>query len=143
MAVCGGWRCAEFECCEPGVHAVRWTSALSHCFPMRLPPGTPSYESLQESKGALRMGFWRRLSVVCFALGGIVGAVLPADVDRAQTADSIVVEGARRVETNTIRSYFKPGRDGRLGPHEIDNAYKALIATGLFQDVRIDTRGGR
>ena len=32
----------------------------------------------------------------------------------AQTADSIQVEGNRRVEVATIRSYFKPGPGGRL-----------------------------
>jgi outer membrane protein insertion porin family len=54
-----------------------------------------------------------------------------------------VVEGNRRVEAGTVRSYFKPGPDGRLGPLQIDEGYKALIGTGLFQDVRIDTAGGR
>src|SRR5262249_30661558 len=61
----------------------------------------------------------------------------------AQTVASIVVEGNQRVEANTIRSYFKPGPGGRIGPFEIDEAYKALMATGLFQDVRIQVQGGR
>src|SRR5262245_33386024 len=91
--------------------------------------------------------FLRGLSVVGFVLGGVVfgvaPAIVPAGVAYAQSSNSIVVEGNRRVEANTIRSYFKPGRDGRLGPHELDEAYKALIATGLFEDVRIDNRGGR
>ena len=57
----------------------------------------------------------------------------------AQTAASIVVEGNRRVEVETIRSYFRPGPGGRLGQAEIDNGLKALIETGLFQDLRINT----
>lgn len=61
----------------------------------------------------------------------------------AQTVASIVVEGNRRVEVETIRSYFRPGPGGRLGQAEIDNGLKALIETGLFQDVRINTQGGR
>ena len=61
----------------------------------------------------------------------------------AQTVESIGVEGNRRVEVETIRSYFKPGPGGRLGPAQIDDGLKALIETGLFQDVRIDQRGGR
>ena len=61
----------------------------------------------------------------------------------AQTVNSIVVEGNRRVEAATIRSYFKPGPGGRLGPAEIDEALKALYATGLFSDVRISHAGGR
>ena len=61
----------------------------------------------------------------------------------AQTVDTISVEGNRRVELETIRSYFKPGPGGRLGPAQIDDGLKALIETGLFQDVHIDQRGGR
>jgi outer membrane protein insertion porin family len=61
----------------------------------------------------------------------------------AQTASSIVVEGSRRVEADTIRSYFKPGPGGRIGPEQEDEALKALVATGLFSDVRINHTGGR
>jgi outer membrane protein insertion porin family len=91
--------------------------------------------------------FLRGLSVTGFVFGGaIFGAwlvMIPAGVVYAQSASSIAVEGNRRVEASTIRSYFKPDREGRIGPHEIDAAYKALISTGLFEDVRIDSRGGR
>ncbi|MGL3208537.1 outer membrane protein assembly factor BamA [Bradyrhizobium sp. BR 1433] len=61
----------------------------------------------------------------------------------AQTVDSITVEGNRRVELETIRSYFHPGPGGRLAQAQIDDGLKALIETGLFQDVHIDQRGGR
>jgi outer membrane protein insertion porin family len=62
---------------------------------------------------------------------------------RAQSVDSIQVEGNRRVEVATIRSYFKPGPGGRLDQGHIDDGLKALIETGLFQDVRINQAGGR
>jgi outer membrane protein insertion porin family len=61
----------------------------------------------------------------------------------AQTVASIAVEGNRRVEIETIRSYFRPGPGGRLGQPQIDDGLKALIETGLFQDVRINQQGGR
>jgi outer membrane protein insertion porin family len=61
----------------------------------------------------------------------------------AQTVDSIQVEGNRRVEAATIRSYFKPGPGGRLDQGHIDDGLKGLIETGLFQDVRINQAGGR
>lgn len=61
----------------------------------------------------------------------------------AQTTASIVVEGNRRVEVETIRSYFRPGPGGRLGQAQIDDGLKALIETGLFQDVRINQRGAQ
>jgi len=74
---------------------------------------------------------------------GAAPAVVPTGVAYAQTVGSIVVEGNRRVEANTIRSYFKPGPDGRIGAFSIDEGYKSLMATGLFTDVRIQTAGGR
>jgi outer membrane protein insertion porin family len=61
----------------------------------------------------------------------------------AQTASSIVVEGNRRVEADTIRSYFKAAPGGRLDSGRIDDALKALYETGLFQDVKINQVGGR
>jgi outer membrane protein insertion porin family len=60
----------------------------------------------------------------------------------AQTPSSIVVVGNRRVEADTIRSYFHAGSDGRLDAVEIDEGLKGLVATGLFQDVRIDRSSG-
>jgi outer membrane protein insertion porin family len=73
---------------------------------------------------------------------GAAPAIVPTAA-HAQTVSSIVVEGNRRVEANTIRSYFRPGPDGRIGAFQIDEGYKALLATGLFEDVRIQTAGGR
>ncbi|MDP1864912.1 MAG: outer membrane protein assembly factor BamA, partial [Bradyrhizobium sp.] len=55
----------------------------------------------------------------------------------------IVVEGNRRVDVETVRSYFKPGPGGRLDQGRIDDGLKSLIETGLFQDVRINQAGGR
>jgi outer membrane protein insertion porin family len=60
----------------------------------------------------------------------------------AQNVSTIQVEGNRRVEIETIRSYFKPGPGGRLDQAQIDDGLKALIETGLFQDVRISQTGG-
>lgn len=71
-----------------------------------------------------------------------VGAVLVSSSALAQTVQSITVEGNRRVEVETIRSYFKPGPGGRLDQAAIDDGLKALIETGLFQDVRINRGSG-
>src|SRR6267378_1703112 len=59
----------------------------------------------------------------------------------AQTVSSIAVEGNRRVESDTIRSYFKPGPGGALDAGRVDDGLKALIETGLFQDVKINQSG--
>src|SRR5712691_9972814 len=90
----------------------------------------------------------RGLALWCVVLAGIVVgtaivSLASSDVVLAQTANSIVVQGNRRVEAETVRSYFKPGPGGRLGAEQEDQALKSLIATGLFADVRIDHTGGR
>jgi outer membrane protein insertion porin family len=61
----------------------------------------------------------------------------------AQNVNQIEVVGNRRVEVETIRSYFKSGPGGRLDSASIDDGLKALIETGLFQDVQISRPGGR
>jgi outer membrane protein insertion porin family len=68
--------------------------------------------------------------------GSIVGTIVTADVAVAQTL-RIDVEGNRRVEADTIRSYFRVAPGERLDTGKIDAALKGLYATGLFQDVRI------
>ena len=90
----------------------------------------------------------RGLALSCLVLAGVlVGAggvsVMSSGTALAQTVGSIVVEGSRRVEADTIRSYFKPGPGGRIGPEQEDEALKALVSTGLFADVRINHVGGR
>lgn len=71
-----------------------------------------------------------------------IGAVFVSSSALAQTVQSISVEGNRRVEVETIRSYFKPGPGGRLDQAAIDDGLKALIETGLFQDVKINRGAG-
>ena len=75
--------------------------------------------------------------------GGAVSAIATATPAAAQQAPAIVVEGNRRVEAETIRSYFRPGRGEHFDSYKIDQGVKALYATGLFQDVRISQSGGR
>src|SRR5690348_3418616 len=90
----------------------------------------------------------RGLVLLSIVLGGALVAsglfsVAAQDVAAAQNVNSIVVQGNRRVEADTVRSYFKAGRNGQLDPVAIDEGLKALIATGLFEDVRISHSGGR
>jgi outer membrane protein insertion porin family len=102
-------------------------------------------------KGALRMnvgmrvrgGFLAALIMFATPVAATLAVLLVPSPAAAQTVSSIQVEGNRRVEIETIRSYFKPGSGGRLDQASIDDGLKALIETGLFQDVRISTSGGR
>src|SRR6476659_3949524 len=98
-------------------------------------------------EGALRMMLGMRvrgalLGALIMVAAPMAGALVSVPAV-AQTVASIAVEGNRRVEVETIRSYFKPGPGGRLGQAQIDDGLKALIETGLFQDVRINQVGGR
>jgi outer membrane protein insertion porin family len=61
----------------------------------------------------------------------------------AQSVPSIQVEGNRRVEDETVRSYFRPDSGRRLDQAQIDDGLKALIETGLFQDVKITQTNSR
>ena len=79
-------------------------------------------------------------AVFCTAFGAAL--VLPG-VAMAQTASSIIVQGNRRVDADTIRSYFRTGPGERLDAIKLDEAYKSLLATGLFEDVKIDPSRGR
>src|ERR1700759_2321388 len=105
----------------------------------------------KNNKGALRMtvgmrvrgGLFAALMLVAMPVAVTASAALVSSAAVAQTAASIAVEGNRRVDVETIRSYFKPGPGGRLDQGAIDDGLKALIETGLFQDVKINQAGGR
>ena len=104
----------------------------------------------RNDKGALRMNVGMRVrggllaALMMFALpvAAALTGVLVSSPAVAQTVSSIQVEGNRRVELETIRSYFKPGPGGKLDQGRIDDGLKALIETGLFQDVKINQAGG-
>src|SRR5882757_7058264 len=107
---------------------------------------------LWNDKGALRMnvglrvlrgGLVAALIMVAMPVAATLCAAVVSSSAVAQTTASITVEGNRRVELETIRSYFKPGPGGRLDQGAIDDGLKALIETGLFQDVKINQAGGR
>ena len=91
----------------------------------------------------VRGGLLAALIMVAVPVAASLAALVVSSPAAAQTVDSIQVEGNRRVEVATIRSYFKTGPGGRLDQPHIDDGLKALIETGLFQDVRINQAGGR
>src|SRR5436305_13460953 len=97
------------------------------------------------------MGLWvrvRGLALAGLVLGGVVvgsglASLVTADSAVAQTASSIIVEGNRRVESDTIRSYFRAGPVERLDALKDDERVKALYVTGLSADVRLTLHGNR
>src|SRR5258708_33961685 len=75
--------------------------------------------------------------------GALLVASLALFSTQAAAADTIEVQGNRRVDTDTVRSYFHATPDGRFDEAARDSALKALLATGLFNDVGIERAGDR
>ena len=77
------------------------------------------------------------LSLIASAsLGG-----LSAYAQDSGAIKSIRVEGNKRVEPETIRSYLTFSSGDAYDPAKVDDSLKALFATGLFQDVRMRKEG--
>ena len=79
-------------------------------------------------------------------VGSIAAAAMlvgPSWPVAAQAVTQIVIQGNRRIEAATIRTYLsiKPGE--RISATAKDEALKTLLATGLFSDVRIASQAGR
>src|SRR3989440_2726527 len=91
----------------------------------------------------LRGAILGALIMLAVPVAASLASMLASSPATAQTVQSIEVVGNRRVELETIRSYFKPGPGGVLDQGRIDDGLKALIETGLFQDVRISRQGGK
>ena len=70
-------------------------------------------------------------------------ALLVSETAAAQSAAirSIDVSGNRRVEPETVRSYLQFAPGDAYDPAKVNKSIKALFATGLFADVRIDRTG--
>src|SRR3954452_11633424 len=91
----------------------------------------------------VRGGLFVALFMFAMPVAATLATIAAISPVAAQSVASIQEEGIRRGEVETIRSYFKPGPGGRLDQSHIDDGLKALIETGLFQDVRISQAGGR
>src|SRR5918995_7507110 len=74
----------------------------------------------------------RNVAVAAFAMAASLTA---ADGAFAQ---QIVVEGNRRVDAETVRSYVTGSGSGSL-----EEARRNLLASGMFSDVRIARRGAQ
>lgn len=80
------------------------------------------------------------------AVGGVLAATvammsIAMAAETAPSRNAIVVEGNRRIEADTIRSYFHASQGGRYDETSRDAALKSLIATGLFESVSIGGSG--
>ena len=60
---------------------------------------------------------------------------------QAVVVSDIAVSGNKRVEPETVRSYLKFSTGGTYDGSKVDQSIKALFATGLFSDVKIERNG--
>ncbi len=69
----------------------------------------------------------------------------PAQAKPAQAQSggirTIRVEGNKRVEPETVRTYLRFNVGDAYDPAKVDQSIKSLFSTGLFSDVRIDREG--
>jgi len=70
-------------------------------------------------------------------------AEAPPRETSAQARGAITVQGNRRIDADTVRSYFRAAPDGRFDDAARDAALKALLGTGLFDKVTIERAGER
>lgn len=86
---------------------------------------------------------WIKLGTLAGLLATGV-AVDPAAAQRARggfTVEQIRVEGAQRIEPDTVRSYMSFRQGDEIDAAALDKALKALFATGLFADVMLRREG--
>ncbi len=57
------------------------------------------------------------------------------------TISDIKIEGLQRIEPETIYSYILVKAGDPFDPERVDASGKALFATGLFADVKLDRQG--
>lgn len=92
-----------------------------------------------------KSGDWRTIlaGIVAFMALLSVEVVVSAKPAVAQSGPirQIVVEGNRRVEPETVRTYLKFGVGDAYDPGRVDASIKSLFGTGLFSDVQIDREG--
>jgi outer membrane protein insertion porin family len=87
----------------------------------------------------------RSIAAGALLIGALGFPSVPAFTAEAgvQARETIAVEGNRRIDTETVRSYFHAAPGGRFDAAARDAALKALLATGLFDNVTIDRTGER
>lgn len=87
----------------------------------------------------------QQTSMISASSGGM-GSVFAAPVTpvvetTGATIDDIRVEGAQRLEPETVMSYLTVAKGDTITPDKLDASLKALYATGLFADVSLHMDG--
>lgn len=87
------------------------------------------------------MGRWFLLSALVACLLAWQPTRSAEAQDGGNTVRQIVIEGAQRVEPETIRSYLLVREGDAFDAGQVDRSLKSLYSTGLFADVSFVRRG--
>jgi outer membrane protein insertion porin family len=71
----------------------------------------------------------------------VVNPAQPVAEAQGGAIKSIRVEGNKRVEAETVRTYLRFNVGDAYDPAKVDQSIKSLFSTGLFRDVTIDREG--
>ncbi len=97
--------------------------------------------SRSEVARGLLTAFWLFAGALACASATVSVGSGQAQAQAAPVIRAIQVQGNRRVEPETVRSYLQFAPGDRYNLIKVDESLKALFATGLFADVRIGRRG--
>ena len=89
---------------------------------------------------AVRVALLCLFAAACLTLLSAVPLSAPA-LAQTSVIKSIKVEGNRRVEPETVKSYLQVGVGDAYDAFKVDQSLKALFDTGLFADVNIELQG--
>ena len=98
---------------------------------------------MRQCRVPVRRGWPSLPAQVLVAALALASAPALAAEGSAPAHETIDVQGNRRIDAETVRTYFHAAPDGRFDDAARDAALKALIATGLFDKVSIDRAGER
>ncbi len=82
-------------------------------------------------------------SVVTWCVALVLGLLAPRagaqDTGPVQVVDEVVVRGPEKTKPGTVQAYSRIDAGDTLTPEELTRVERRLVATGLFQEVRVST----
>jgi outer membrane protein insertion porin family len=92
----------------------------------------------RQNSGRGRLTGWVAPLVLAF------GVMLPAGMAQAQSYSfsTVQVDGNQRIEAGTILSYAGIARGQTVSAAQLNDAYQRILASGLFEQVSLEPRGG-
>ncbi len=85
----------------------------------------------------------RHFTSVLSLLAALVLLLVPLSAEaQSYRFNTIKIEGNQRIETATILTYAGIGRGETVSAARVNDAYQKILASGLFESVELEPRGG-